>query len=165
MGRPHRWRVVLGCPRSWWVLEVGRRRRWWEVFAVRGVGGAPCGCWCWAVLAVGRGRWVVFAVGMGSWWAVFAVGRGSWWAVFVVRRGSVGADSGPLSSFVGAGLWGGAGPCSPFVGWCWYWAVVVVGGVVMGRCRRSWGGAGPGSSSPMLGVVMGHRLGGGGGPS
>jgi len=30
--------------------------------------GAPCGCWCWAVLAVGRGRWwVVFAVGMGSW--------------------------------------------------------------------------------------------------
>jgi len=149
MGRPRHWHVVLGRPRSWWVLEVGHRRRWWEVFAVRGVGGVPCGCWCWAVLAVGRGRWVVFAVGMGS-----------WWAVFVVRRGSVGADSGPLSSFVGAGSWGGAGPCSPFVGWCWYWAIVVVGGVVMGRCRRWWGGAGPGSSSPMLGVVMGHRLGG-----
>ena len=30
--------------------------------------GVPCGCWCWAVLTVGRGRW----------WAVFAVGMGSW---------------------------------------------------------------------------------------
>jgi len=30
--------------------------------------GVPCGCWCWAVLTVGRGRWwVVFAVGMGLW--------------------------------------------------------------------------------------------------
>ena len=35
--------------------------------------------------------------------------------------------------------WGGAGPLSSLVGWCW--AVVGVGGVV-------------------LGVVMGHRLGG-----
>ena len=69
----------------------------------------------------------MFTVGMGSWWAVFAVGRGSWWAVFIIRRGSVGADSGPLLLFVGAG---------------------------------SWGGAGPGSLSLMLGVVMGHRLGG-----
>jgi len=87
---------------------------------------------------------------------VFAVGRGSWWAVFIVRRGPVGADSGLLSSFVGAGSWGGAGPCSLFVGWCW--AIVVVPGVVLGRCWHSWGGAG--SSSPMLGVVMGHSLGG-----
>ena len=79
------------------------------MFAVRGVGGVPCGCWCWAILAVGRGRWVVFTIGMGSWWAVFAIGMGSWWAVFIVCRGSVGADSGPLLSFVGAGLWGGAG--------------------------------------------------------
>ena len=95
------------------------------VFAVRGVG---CAVWVlvlghprhWAVLAVGRGRWwVMFTVGMGLWWAAFAVGRGSWWAVFVVHRVSVGADSGPLSSFVGAGSWGGAGPCLPFVGWCW----------------------------------------------
>jgi len=117
----------------------------------------------------------LFAVGMGSWWAMFAIGRGSWWAVFLVHRGSVGADSGPLSSFVGAGSWGGAGLCSPFVGWCWkwavvidvgvVWAVVIVRGVVLGRCQHSWGGAGPGSSSPMLGVVMGHHLGGGGEPS
>ena len=81
------------------------------------------------VLVLGRprrGRWVVFAVGMGSWWAMFAVGRGSWWAVFVVHRGSVGADSGPLSSFVG---------------WCW--AMFAVGGVVLGRCPHWWGGAGP----------------------
>ena len=92
------------------------------------------------VLTVGRGRWVVFTIGMGSWWAVFTVGRGSWWAVFVVRRGPVGADSGLLSSFVGTGSWGGARLCSPLVGWCWYWAVVVVGGVVMGRCQCSWGG-------------------------
>jgi len=124
--------------------------------------GAPCGCWCWAVLAVGRGRWwVVFTVGMGSWWAVFAVGRGSWWAMFIVRRGLVGADSGPLSSFVGAGLWGGAGSgplSSLLVGWCW--AVAVICGVVLGHWQHSWGGAGPGSSSPMLGVVMGHCLGG-----
>jgi len=82
----------------------------------------------------------VFTVGMGLWWAVFAIGRGSWWAMFVVRRGSVGADSGPLSSFMGAGSWGGAGPCLPLVGWCWYWAVVIVGGVVMGCCQCSWGG-------------------------
>jgi len=82
--------------------------------------GVPCGCWCWAVLAVGRGRWwVMFTVGMGLWWAAFAVGRGSWWAVFVIRRELIGADSGPLSSFVGAGSWGGAGLCSPLVGWCW----------------------------------------------
>jgi len=87
----------------------------------------------------------VFAVGMGSWWAMFAVGRGSWWAVFVVRRGSVGADSGLLSLFVGAGSWGGAGPCSPLVGWCW--AVVLVGGVVLG------GGDGPSS----WWVVVGPR--------
>jgi len=93
---------------------------------------------------------------------MFAVGMGSWWAVFVVRRGSVGADSGLLSLFVGAGSWGGAGPCSPFVGWCWYWAVVVVGGVVMGRCRRSWGGAGPSSWWVVVGprsrrVVLGRN--------
>jgi len=89
----------------------------------------------------------VFAVGMGSWWAVFAIGRGSWWAVFVIRRGSVGADSGPLLLFVGAGSWGGAGPCSPLVGGAgplsslvgWCWAVVGVGGVVLG------GGDGPSS--------------------
>jgi len=31
---------------------------------------------------------------------------------------------------------------------------------VLGHCCHSWGGAGPGSSSPMLEVVMGHRLGG-----
>jgi len=86
----------------------------------------------------------MFTVGMGLWWAVFAIGRGLWWAMFVVRRELVGADSGPLSS--------------PLVGWCW--AVVVVREVVLGHCRRSWGGAGPGSSSLMLGVVMGHRLGG-----
>jgi len=79
----------------------------------------------------------MFAVGMGSWWAMFAVGRGLWWAMFVVGRGSVGAGSGPLLLFVGAGSWGGAGPCSPLVGWCW--AVVLVGGVVLG------GGDGPSS--------------------
>jgi len=45
-----------------------------------------------------------------------SIGRGSWWAVFIVRRGSVGADSGPLSLFMGAGSWGGAGLCSPLVG-------------------------------------------------
>jgi len=39
--------------------------------------------------------------------------------MFVVCRGSVGADSGPLLLFMGAGLWGGAGPCSLLVGWCW----------------------------------------------
>ena len=33
---------------------------------------------------------------------------------------------GPLSLFVGAGSWGGAGLCLPFVGWCW--AVVIVCG-------------------------------------
>ena len=60
--------------------------------------GVQCGCWCWAVLTVGMGLW---------------------WAVFIICRGSVGADSGLLSSFVGAGSWGGAGPCSPLVGWCW----------------------------------------------
>ena len=43
---------------------------------------------------------------------------------------------GPLSSFMGAGSWGGAGPCLPFVGW--YWAVVIVHGVVLGCCRRLW---------------------------
>jgi len=43
---------------------------------------------------------------------------------------------GLLSSFVGAGLWGGARPCSPFVGWCW--AIVIVCGVVLGCCHRSW---------------------------
>jgi len=107
MGRRHHWRVVLGRPCSWWVLEVGHHQRWWEV-----VGGV----------------------------------RRSWGGV---RR-------------VG-GRW--------FVGWCWkwavgvVWAVVVIRGVVLGCCQRSWGGAGPGSSSPMLGVVMGHRLGGGGEPS
>jgi len=31
---------------------------------------------------------------------------------------------------------------------------------VLGHCRCLWGGAGPGSSLLMLGVVMGHRLGG-----
>ena len=73
---------------------------------------------------------------------MFTVGMGSWWAVFVVHRGSVGADSGPLLSFVGAGSWGGAGSgllSSPLVRWCW--AVVVVHGVVLGlgpRCR-CWG--------------------------
>jgi len=40
--------------------------------------------------------------------------------------------------------WGGAGSgplLLPLVGWCW--AVVIVGGVVLGRCRhRWWGGAG-----------------------
>jgi len=36
---------------------------------------------------------------------------------------------------------------------CHWW-----GGV--GHCHHWWGGAGPGSSLPMLGVVMGHRLGG-----
>jgi len=104
----------------------------------------------------------MFTVGMGSWWAVFAVGRGSWWAVFIIRRGSVGADSGPLLSFVGTGSWGGAGPCSLLVGWCWYWAVVVVGGVVMGHCQRSWGGDGPSSWWVVVGprsrrVVLGRN--------
>jgi len=54
--------------------------------------------------------------------------------------------------------WGGAGPLSSLVGWCWA-VVVAIGGVVLGRCWCSWGG-GPGSSSLMLGVVMGHHLGG-----
>ena len=109
--------------------------------------GAPCGCWCWASLAVGRGRWwVLFAVGMGSWWAMFAVGRGLWWAVFLVRRGSVGADSGhcrrswALVRGVVLGRvhrwWGGAGsgplgwcgPLSSFVGWCWAWVLVADAG-------------------------------------
>jgi len=113
--------------------------------------GAPCVCWCWAALAVGRGRWwVLFAVGMGSWWAVFAIGRGSWWAVFLVCRGSVGADSGRCHrSWVlvhGVVLgrvhrwWGGAGsgplsstlgwcgPLSSFVGWCWAWVLVADAG-------------------------------------
>jgi len=81
--------------------------------------------------------------------------------MFIVCRESVGADSGPLLSFMGAGSWGGAGSgplSSPLVGWCW--AVVVIRGVVLGCCRCLWGGAGPGSLSPMLGMVMGHRLGG-----
>ena len=43
---------------------------------------------------------------------------------------------GPLSSFVGTASWGGAGPYSPFVGW--YWAVVIVHGVVLGCCRHLW---------------------------
>jgi len=70
----------------------------------------------------------LFAVGMGSWWAVFAVGRGSWWAVFLIRRGSVGADSGRC---------------------CRSW--VLVRGVVLGRVRRWWGGAGSGPLSSTLG--------------
>jgi len=64
---------------------------------------------------------------------VFTVGMGLWWAVFVIGRGLVGADSGPLSLFMGAGWWGGAGsgPLSlPLVGWCW--AIVSVHGVVLG---------------------------------
>ena len=61
---------------------------------------------------------------------------------------------------MGTGSWGGAGSgplSSPLLGWCW--AIVVVPGVVLGHCQCLWGGAGPGSSSPMLGVVMGHSLG------
>jgi len=131
MGHRRHWRVVLARPCSWWVLEVGRRRRWWEV-----VGGVRCS---WGgVRHVGAGVGLSSPL-VGRWWVVFAIGMGSWWAVFVVRRGSVGADSGPLSLFVGAGSWGGAGPCSPLVGWCW--AVVLIGGVVLGRCRCWWGGA------------------------
>ena len=89
MGHHHRWRVVLGCPCSWWVLEVGCCQRWWEV-----VGGVHH-----------------------LWGGVHHVGL--WWAMFIVHRGSVGADSGLLLSFMGAGWWGGAGPCLPLVGWCW----------------------------------------------
>ena len=75
--------IVPGCHRRSSGVVMGRRRRWHVVGAGRGpsskmVGGggrcsplvgwgAPCG-WCWAVLAVGRGRW----------WAVFTVGMGSW---------------------------------------------------------------------------------------
>jgi len=76
---------------------------------------------------------------------MFAVGMGSWWAMFVVGRGLVGADSGPLSLFVGTGSWGGAGLCLLLVGWCW--AVVSVCGVVLG------GGDGPSS----WWVVVGPR--------
>jgi len=100
------------------------------VFAVHGVGGCSLvggGGLC-SPLVWGRGGPCLPLVG------------GLWWAMFIVRRGSVGADSGLLSSFVGAGSWGGARPCLPLVGWCWYWAVVVVGGVVMGHCQCLWGG-------------------------
>jgi len=95
---------------------------------------------------------------------MFAVGMGSWWAIFIVCRGSVGADSGPLLSFVGwcwavftiRGVvlvvghcrrcsWGGAGPLLAFVGWCWAWVLVAGGGgdgpsswwVVVGPHSRS----------------------------
>ena len=103
--------------------------------------GAPCGCWCWAVLTIGRGRW----------WVVFVVGMGSWWAMFVICRGSVGAGSGPLSPLVGwcwaivivRGHW--------FMGWCW--AMFAVGGVVLvvghSHCHW-WGGAGSGLLSSLL---------------
>ena len=74
---------------------------------------------------------------------MFTVSMGLWWAMFAVGRGSVGADSG-LSLLL--------------VGWCW--AVFTIGGVVLGCCWCWWGGAGPGSSLLMLGVVMGHHLGG-----
>ena len=81
--------IVPGCHRRSSGVVMGRRRRWRVVLGCRAVGGcwrgpsskmvggggrcsplvgwgAPCG-WCWAVLAIGRGRWwAVFAVGMGS---------------------------------------------------------------------------------------------------
>jgi len=90
---------------------------------------------------------------------VFAVGMGLWWAMFAIGRGSVGADSGPLSSFMGAGSWGGAGTgwggdglLSVFVGWCWAWVLIADAG----------GGDGPSSWWVVVGprsrrVVLGQN--------
>jgi len=80
MGRHRHWRVVLGHPRSWWVLEVGHCQRWWEV-----VGSVHCS-W-------GGVRHVGAGVGPSS---PLVGGGGGLCSPLVWGRG------GPCSSFVGA---------------------------------------------------------------